>query len=71
MGQDVLSQWQFISIRRQLEKGRYYHEYNQHGDSAEVFDASSAERAKDNPKVSNSNFKVEKVIGYWSPKGIG
>jgi hypothetical protein len=61
--QDVLSQWQFISVRRQVEKGRYYHECNRltDADSEESFDAASVEGTPDNPKVPQSRLRVGKI----------
>jgi hypothetical protein len=61
-GQDVLSQWQFISIRRLVEKGRYYHECNQfRDDDEEALDAGIMAGAHENPKVPKSIMRVGNV----------
>jgi hypothetical protein len=53
--QDVLNQWQFIFIRRQVEKGRYYHECNQLRDDEEAPVAASIRGAQDNHKVTKNH----------------
>ncbi len=46
----MLDQWQFIAVRRLVEKGRYYHECNQLVDNdSEV--AECVVGTQDNPKV--------------------
>ncbi len=56
----MLSQWQFIFIRRQVEKGRYYHEYNQLRDTEDALDIVSlrGSSSQDNPKVLKSKLRI-------------
>ncbi len=60
--QDVLSQWQFISVRRQVEKGRYYYECNRPSNDEEArnCDISSVVGNLENAKVSKSNLLFRK-----------
>jgi hypothetical protein len=55
--QDVLSQWQFVFIRRQVEKGSYYHECNQLCDTEEDVDVKGS---LENPKV----LRAKSARGY-------
>ncbi len=49
--QDIANQWEYLPIRRRLEKGRYFHECNQLGNDNEK-DAEYGQR--ENPR----NLKV-------------